>query len=52
MKGKAYAVSPTNLRVAENVTLILPLHRESMRSGSLPTQATAIALRGAHRPGL
>jgi adenylosuccinate synthase len=28
LKGQGVAVSPENLRVAENVTLILPLHRE------------------------
>ena len=28
LKGQGVAISPDNLRVAENVTLILPLHRE------------------------
>src|SRR5215831_2974519 len=28
LKGQGVAVSPDNLRIAENVTLILPLHRE------------------------
>ena len=28
LKGQGVAVSPKNLRIAENVTLILPLHRE------------------------
>src|SRR3982075_1745133 len=28
LKGQGVAVSPDNLRVAENVTLILPLHRD------------------------
>src|ERR1700716_2377780 len=28
LKGQGVAVSPENLRVAENVTLILPLHRD------------------------
>ena len=28
LKGQGVAISPENLRVAENVTLILPLHRE------------------------
>ncbi len=28
LKSQGVAVSPENLRVAENVTLILPLHRE------------------------
>ena len=28
LRGQGVAVSPDNLRVAENVTLILPLHRE------------------------
>ena len=28
LQGQGVAVSPDNLRVAENVTLILPLHRE------------------------
>ena len=28
LRGQGVAVSPENLRVAENVTLILPLHRE------------------------
>src|SRR4029079_11168862 len=40
LKGQGVAVSPENLRVAENVTLILPLHRaldalrESSNSGT------------------
>ena len=28
LQGQGVAISPENLRVAENVTLILPLHRE------------------------
>jgi adenylosuccinate synthase len=28
LRGQGVAVSPTNLRIAENATLILPLHRE------------------------
>ena len=28
LRGQGVAISPDNLRVAENVTLILPLHRE------------------------
>src|ERR671926_391310 len=28
LKGQGVAISPDNLRIAENVTLILPLHRE------------------------
>src|SRR5215472_6878313 len=28
LKGQGVAISPKNLRIAENVTLILPLHRE------------------------
>jgi adenylosuccinate synthase len=28
LKGQGVAISPENLRIAENVTLILPLHRE------------------------
>ena len=37
-KGQGVAISPENLRVAENVTLILPLHRESMRCANPPTR--------------
>ncbi len=28
LQGQGVAISPDNLRIAENVTLILPLHRE------------------------
>lgn len=42
LKGQGVAVGPDNLRVAENVTLILPLHREldSLRENA--SKATAI----------
>jgi adenylosuccinate synthase len=42
LKGQGVAVGPENLRVAENVTLILPLHREldSLRENA--SKATAI----------
>ncbi len=53
LRAQGVAVSPENLRVAENVTLILPLHRDldSMRESS--NALTAIRHHAArHRPGL
>ena len=41
LKGQGVAISPENLRVAENVTLILPLHRELSRG--LTSQAAVRA---------
>ena len=42
LKGQGVAVSPDNLRVAENVTLILPLHRELDALRESANAATAI----------
>jgi adenylosuccinate synthase len=48
LKAQGVAVSPTNLRVAENVTLILPLHRdldalrESSNTGAIGTTRRGI----------
>jgi adenylosuccinate synthase len=42
LKGQGVAVSPENLRVAENVTLILPLHRELDALRETASSATAI----------
>ena len=42
LKSQGVAVSPDNLRVAENVTLILPLHRELDAIRENANQATAI----------
>src|ERR1700750_2710368 len=41
-KGRGVAVGPENLRVAENVTLILPLHRELDALRESANTATAI----------
>src|SRR5262245_60395131 len=42
LKGQGVAVSPENLRVAENVTLILPLHRELDALRETASAATAV----------
>src|SRR5215470_13453855 len=42
LKGQGVAISPDNLRVAENVTLILPLHRELDALRESSNSATAI----------
>jgi adenylosuccinate synthase len=42
LRGQGVAVSPENLRVAENVTLILPLHRELDALRESSNSATAI----------
>src|SRR6201991_257067 len=42
LKGQGVAVGPDNLRVAENVTLILPLHRELDSVREAASKATAI----------
>src|SRR5256885_11992863 len=42
LKGQGVAVSPDNLRVAENVTLILPLHRELDELRETSNASTAI----------
>src|SRR3954469_15406507 len=42
LKGQGVAISPDNLRVAENVTLILPLHRELDALRENASAATAI----------
>src|SRR6187200_526258 len=42
LKGQGVAISPKNLRVAENVTLILPLHRELDALRETADAATAI----------
>src|ERR1700741_2611515 len=42
LRGQGVAVSPDNLRVAENVTLILPLHRELDALRETASAATAI----------
>ena len=48
LKGQGVAVSPENLRVAENVTLILPLHREldALRESSNAVTAIGTTRRG------
>jgi len=48
LQGQGVAVSPDNLRVAENVTLILPLHREldSLRESSNTGTAIGTTRRG------
>ena len=42
LQGQGVAVSPDNLRVAENVTMILPLHRELDAQRENASKATAI----------
>jgi adenylosuccinate synthase len=48
LKGQGVAISPENLRVAENVTLILPLHRDldSIRESSNALTAIGTTRRG------
>ena len=48
LKGQGVAVGPDNLRVAENVTLILPLHREldALRESSNAITAIGTTRRG------
>ncbi|MGO4712257.1 adenylosuccinate synthase [Bradyrhizobium sp. 2TAF24] len=48
LRGQGVAVSPENLRVAENVTLILPLHREldALRESSNTGTAIGTTRRG------
>ena len=48
LKAQGVAVSPENLRVAENVTLILPLHREldALRESSNAATAIGTTRRG------
>ena len=48
LKGQGVAVSPDNLRIAENVTLILPLHREldALRESSNAVTAIGTTRRG------
>ena len=48
LQGQGVAVSPDNLRVAENVTLILPLHREldALRESSNAVTAIGTTHRG------
>src|SRR6201984_119600 len=48
LEGQGVAVSPGNLRVAENVTLILPLHRDldALRESSNATTAIGTTRRG------
>src|SRR3954452_4878776 len=43
LQKQGVAISPDNLRVAENVTLILPLHRELDSIRENASKATAIA---------
>ena len=49
LKGQGVAVGPDNLRIAENVTLILPLHREL---DSLRESSNAITSIGTTRRGI
>src|ERR1700693_3705048 len=49
LKGQGVAVSPENLRVAENVTLILPLHREL---DALRESGNAVTAIGTTRRGI
>src|SRR6201996_6864035 len=48
LKGQGVAISPENLRVAENVTLILPLHREldALRESASTVTAIGTTRRG------
>src|SRR5476651_1973221 len=48
LRGQGVAISPDNLRVAENVTLILPLHREldALRESSNAVSAIGTTQRG------
>jgi adenylosuccinate synthase len=49
LRGQGVAISPENLRVAENVTLILPLHREL---DALRESANAVSAIGTTRRGI
>src|ERR1700750_1556155 len=49
LRGQKVAISPDNLRVAENVTLILPLHREL---DALRESAKSISAIGTTRRGI
>src|SRR4030081_2112965 len=49
LKGQGVAISPENLRVAENVTLILPLHRDL---GLVCECASALGAVGGGRRGI
>ncbi|MDO9059748.1 MAG: adenylosuccinate synthetase, partial [Bradyrhizobium sp.] len=49
LTGQGVAISPENLRVAENVTLILPLHREL---DALRESASALTAIGTTRRGI
>jgi len=49
LRGQGVAVSPENLRVAENVTLILPLHREL---DALRESGNAVTAIGTTRRGI
>src|SRR6202162_1456773 len=49
LQGQGVAISPANLRVAENVTLILPLHREL---DALLEAANAVTAIGTTRRGI
>jgi len=49
LKGQGVAVSPDNLRVAENVTLILPLHRDL---DAIRESASSITAIGTTRRGI
>src|SRR3981081_2858550 len=49
LKGQGVAISPENLRVAENVTLILPLHRDL---DSIRESASALTAIGTTRRGI
>jgi adenylosuccinate synthase len=53
LRGQGVAVSPDNLRVAENVTLILPLHREldALREDSA-VRSNAMTAIGTTRRGI
>ena len=48
LRGQGVAISPDNLRVAENVTLILPLHREldALRESASTVTAIGTTRRG------
>ena len=53
LKVKGVAISPENLRVAENVTLILPLHRERRRAARILQRGNGDRHHPPrHRPGL
>jgi len=52
LKGQGVAISPENLRVAENVTLILPLHRELDALRESSNSGTAIGTRSEVAAGI